>query len=569
MASTNTKKSIKDIQSQIFLYKETDKYDFSLPTTSNDTEEDIEENSNQIEKVFTKLADNLEYMKVQYNALINSDVIIRDFTLTAKDKDYTAFLIYFDGMVDATIINDFILKPLMLRNRANTYNEEPFKTLPNNPSVRVRKAEKFNLEDYIYNKLLPQNSVKKKDEFKELISDINSGNCILFVDKLSTAFSLDTKGFKARSIGEPNNEIVVHGSQEAFVEVIRTNTSILRRLANTEDLVIESTDVGNISKTQVAICYLKSIANADLVSEVKFRVNNLDVDSLLSSGQLEQLIQDDNSSFPQVLSTERPDKAVNHLFEGRIVIIVNGSPYVLVVPGVLIDFMSSPEDLNLKYQYSNILRVVRLIAAFFALLLPGLYIAISCYHQELIPTSLLFAIASSRESVPFPVIFEIIIMEVSFELIREAGLRVPSPIGPTIGIVGALILGEAAVSAGIVSPILIIIVAITGICSFAVPDFSLSFTLRFLRFIFLALGYMAGFLGIALGIFAYICTLVNLKSFGASYTAPYVPSSAKNTRSSFFVRPIWKREKRSGFLSPKNQFDEGSISMLWKKPKRR
>lgn len=434
MSSTNTQKKLKNFLSQIFLYKETDKYDFSLPTTSTEATEDSEEidDSSKVKKVYSKLTDNLEYMKVQYNALINSDIIIRNFTLTARNKEYAAFLIYFDGMVNSTIINDFVMKPLMLRNTANTYDEQNFKPLPNNPYVKVRKAEKFDLENCIYNKLLPQNDVKKKDDFEALITDINSGNCIMFVDTISTAFSLETKGFKARSIGEPNNEIVVHGSQEAFVEVIRTNTSIIRRLANTEDLVIESTSVGKISKTQIAICYLKNIANADLVSEVKFRVNNLAIDSLLSSGQLEQLIQDDNSSFPQVLSTERPDKAVNHLFEGRVVIIVNGSPYALIVPGVLIDFISSPEDLNLKYQYANVLRIVRLIAAFFALLLPGLYIAITCYHQELIPTPLLFEIASSRESVPFPVIFEIIIMEVSFELIREAGLRVPSPIGPTI-----------------------------------------------------------------------------------------------------------------------------------------
>ena len=204
---------------------------------------------------------------------------------------------------------------------------------------------------------------------------------------------------------------------------------------------------------------------------------------------------------------------------------------------------------------------------FFSLLLPGLYIAISTYHPELIPTELLFAIAASRESVPFPIIFEIVIMEISFELIREAGLRVPSPIGPTIGIVGALILGEAAVSASVVSPILIIIVSITAICSFAVPDFSLSFTLRFLRFLFLFLGYIAGFLGIAFGLFIYIAILSNLKSFGVPYLAPYFPSGNKDTDSSLFLRPIWLREQRPDFLDTKKISEEGPISMLWKKPK--
>ena len=208
-----------------------------------------------------------------------------------------------------------------------------------------------------------------------------------------------------------------------------------------------------------------------------------------------------------------------------------------------------------------------MLAMFFTLLLPGLYIAITSYHPELIPTELLFAIAESRESVPFPIIVEIIVMELSFELIREAGLRVPSPIGPTIGIVGALILGEAAVSASIVSPILIIVVSITAICSFAVPDFSLSFTLRFLRFLFIFLGYIAGFLGIALGLFIYVAILNSLKSFGVPYLSPYVPVQTKDTNSAFFIQPLWFREKRADFLKTKKPFSEGAISMLWKKPK--
>ena len=541
--------SLKTIFNNVFLYNESKQYDFSLPDTTSSIPEGKEEN---IPNVFLDLQENLKFIKITYNSLINSDIVIRDFTLISQGKKYKAFLVYIDGMSDSKIINNFILKPLMMRNKSNTFNT----SLHRNPD----------LENYIYKSLIPQNDIKKKKDFKEIINDINSGNCILFVDSIDTAFSLDTKGFKSRSINTPNNEVVIRGSQEAFVEVIRTNTSILRRLVNNENLVIENTKVGKLSKTNVAVCYLKNIVNDDLVAEVKFRINNLDIDSLVSSGGLEQLIQDTDSSLPQMLATERPDKAVNHLFEGRVVIIVNGSPYVLIVPCVLVDFISSPEDLNLKYQYSNMLRIMRLIATFFTLLLPAFYLSVSGYHQELIPTALLFAIASTRETIPFSVFFEIILMEVSFELIREAGLRVPSPVGPTIGIVGALILGEAAVSADIVSPILIIIIAITGICSFAIPDFSLSFSFRLLRFIFLLLGYIAGMLGIAVGIFIAMCNLASLKSFGVPYTAPYLPSSSKNSRTSFFVRPIWRRQKRAPFLKPKQTDDEGTISMLWKKP---
>ena len=551
----------KTIFSNLFIYHETKKYDFDLPETQIDNPN--EETSNSLGNVSKNIDNNLNTIKIVYNSLINSDIKIREFTLVAQNIEYKAFLIYIDGMSDATLINNFILKPLMLRNPSNTYISNPPKSIPNNSHIKVRKI--FNLENYIYKSLLPQNDIKKKADLKELISDINSGNSVLFVDTLNIAFSLDVKGFKSRSISSPNNEVVVRGSQESFVEVIRTNTSILRRLVNNENLIVENIEVGKISKTKVAVCYLKNLANDTLVAEVKFRINNLDIDSLVSSGELEQLIQDNGYSLPQLIATERPDKAVNHLYEGRVVIIVNGSPFVLVAPCVFVDLITSPEDLNLKYQYSNLLRIMRFIAAFFALLLPAFYLSVSAYHQELIPTSLLFAIASSRESVPFSIFFEIILMEVSFELIREAGLRVPSPVGPTIGIVGALILGEAAVSADIVSPILIIIIAITGICSFAIPDFSLSFSFRFLRFIFLILAYVAGMLGIAVCSFICLCILSNIKSFGVAYTAPYLPSSSKNTRTSFFVRPVWKREKRAPFLNPKSEDEEANISMLWKK----
>ena len=300
-------------------------------------------------------------------------------------------------------------------------------------NITVRRVKKFNLEDYIYNSLVPQNTIKKVNNFEEAFSSVNSGDCALFVDTLSVAFVIDVKGFETRSVSEPKNEVVVRGSQEAFVEKLRTNTSMLRRLTSNENLIIESSTVGKVSKTKVAICYIKSIANSDLVAEVKYRINNLNVDSIISSGQLEQLIQDNSSlAFPQIIATERPDKASNHMLEGRVVVIVDGSPYCLIMPGIFIDFLSSPEDVNIKYQYANLLKIIRIVAFVITLFLPGVYVAITNYHTELLPTELLFTIAAARNTVPFPVIFEILLMEFSFELIRESSLRVPTPIGPTI-----------------------------------------------------------------------------------------------------------------------------------------
>lgn len=575
MDNINKKKFFKAFNS-LFEYKEKTEYNFIIPRTSN-TESNInisyedEINKTQLETepkyIFPSLSVNLEYMKVKYNTLINSDIVIREFTLTARNKQYSAFLLYIDGMVDTNLINDFVLNPLMLRNRANIFDGDENKVVKEavTNNISVRRIKKFDLLDYIFNNLMPQNSVQKIKTFDELILGINSGNCALFIDTLDTAFDIDVKGFKQRSIDKPDNEIVIRGSQEGFTETIRTNTSLIRRFVNNENLIIENIKVGTLSKTNCAVCYMKNIANNELVSEVKYRLNNINVDYLISSGQLEQLIEDNgNYSLPQLISTERPDKATNYLLDGRVVILINGSPYSLIAPGTLLDFLASPEDLNLKYQFANLLKLIRILAFILTLLLPGLYVAITSFHQELIPTELLFAIVASRESVPFPIIFEIFLMEFSFELIREAGLRVPSPIGPTIGIVGALILGQAAVEASIVSPILIIIVAITGISSFAIPDFSLSFHCRIARFIYIILGYLLGFLGIALGLFIHLLIIANLKSFGFSYLQPYVPVARASK--GIMLSPAWKREYRADFLNTKRPKKQDKISMSWKYP---
>ena len=567
-----------EILKKIFL--DNDIYDFTLETTTNPIVNESDQNKCSLslnkqevnlkspKKVFEVLDLNLEYMKTRYNSMVNSDIQIREFILNAKNRQYKAFLVFIDGMVNNSSMNDFVLKPLMLKNLSNMADDQDrvvLQTLTNN--ITVRKIKKFNIIDYISSSLLPQNTIKKTNDFDELVSGINEGNCALFIDTLDIAFNIEVKGFEKRSLDNPNNEVVVRGSQVGFTENLRTNTSLLRRYINNENLIIESTTLGVLSKTSCAICYLKNVANSDLVSEVKFRVNNLDVDYIISSGQLEQLIQD-NGAFllPQIISTERPDKASSMLFEGRVCIIVNGSPFVLVVPGNITDFLGSPEDLNLKHQYSNFIRVLRVIALFITILLPGFYMAITNFHQELIPTELLFAIVASRESVPFPILLEILMMEFSFELIREASLRVPNPIGPTIGIVGALILGQAAVEASIVSPILIIIVSITAICSFSIPDISLGFHARLSRFIYILLGGITGFLGIASGIIIHLIIICGIKSFGTNYFESDILSKIK-TGKGIILPPPWKRENRAEYLKTKRPKEQNEISMKWKEIK--
>ncbi len=561
--------NLKNIWNKIFSYHPYNEYEFNLPeeeaweaNLKNDKISDVKEK----QKIYPSLNVNKEFLQTKYNLLINSDIILRDFTLNARGKQYHAFLIYIDGMVDSKIMDDFVLKPLMLRNRNNLFDGPQTKVVSEavTNNITVRKVKKFDLSGYLMNCLMPQNTVTEITDFDEAATGINSGNCVLFVDTLSSAFDIEVKGFKQRSIEKPTNEMVIKGSHEAFVENIRTNTSLIRRIVNNENLIVENLEVGKITKTKCTVCYMKNLANPDLINEVKYRLNNLSVDSLLSAGELEQLIVDSNDlSVPLVLSTERPDKVTKYLLNGRVAVLINGTPYALIMPAVLIDFLSSAEDTNLKVTFSNFLRLLRIFAAFITLFLPGLYIAITSFHQEILPTSLLYSILAARASVPFPIITEILIMEFSFEMIREAGLRVPSSIGTTISIVGALVLGQAAVSAGIVSPILIIVVALTGISSFAIPDFYFGFHLRYFRFLFIILGFMAGFLGIAIGLFVYISLLCNQKSFGVSFTAPFAPST-NHKGNGYLLPPIWEREYRAPYIAPTKEKSQEKISMKWK-----
>lgn len=422
----------KNIFNTFFGYSEKENYNFILPNSSNDIDnKEFKKIDN--ETVSNSLKHNLEYLKVKYNMLINNDIKIREFSLNFQKKKYPAFILYIDGMIDGNNINDFVLKPILLKSSIKM--EDSIKK--NETTLKTKSTpDKNDLEYFLYSNLIPQNSISKENEFKNIIPKVNSGFCALFVETLNVSICIEAKGFKTRSISQPITEAVVKGSHEGFVENIRTNTSMLRKIVNNEKLIIEESEVGNLNKTKIAICYLKDITNDDLVSEIKYRFNNLKIDYVLSSNQLEQFIKDNiSSAFPQTISTERPDKASNYLMLGRVVVLVNGSPFSIILPASLVDFLTSPEDFNLNYHYANFLRLLRGLALVCALLVPGMYVAITMFHYELIPSELLFAIIASREAIPFPIIFEIIIMEICFELIQEASIRVPSSFSTTVGII--------------------------------------------------------------------------------------------------------------------------------------
>lgn len=511
-----------------------------------DAQKNKKKESEDKSEISTSLSDNLEYMKKIYTVPINGDVVIREFKITFKDKTVDAFIIFIDGMTNGTVINTNMLQPLMLLSNLNI------------------KDVSEGLEEHIKNRLVPHNQLKIFRSYKDVIDQINFGGCGLFVDGIDVAYAADAKGWEHRGVERPNTEMVIRGPQEGFTEVLRANTALVRKILKDEDLIVEDIAVGKRSRTPCAILYIKDITNDSLVEEVRKRIKSIRVDYVLDSGELEQYIEE--SSFlpaPQIFATERPDRVAYMLAQGRVAVIVHGSPFALVMPVTGTDLVHSAEDVYIRFPYATLLRLIRILGIFMALLLPGFYVAITNYHQEMIPTDLIFAISASREKVPFPSVVEILIMEVSFELIREAGIRIPGPIGPTLGIIGALILGQAAVAANIVSPILIIIVAVTGIGSFAVPNFSLAFAFRIMRFAFIFLGAAIGFLGITTGVFVMGIALCAAKSFGVPFMAPFGPRTAGSFANQIIRAPIWKQEKRDDYVNPKDIRRQAKISRGW------
>lgn len=493
-----------------------------------------------------QLSENLKTIEDRFSASLNGDLIIRKFGITVKDSIIPAFLVFFDGLVSTKVIDDDILQPLMLLSNLDI------------------KDDGNDILKYIRSHILPHNQLKEVRTHQEIIDEVYFGGCGLYIDGLDTAFAADVKNFPGRSVERPNNELVIRGPQEGFTENLRDNTGLIRKRLMDQNLIAENIIIGNRSKTPCSIMYIKDIANESLVNEVRRRLKNIDVDYIMDTGELEQFIEDDPSlPAPQMLATERPDRVCTMLIEGRVAIIMHGSPFALVVPITSNDIMYSAEDQFLRFPYSNLLRFIRILAILMSLLLPGIYLAITNYHHEMIPTDLLLAILSAREKVPFPSVVEVFLMEISFELIREAGIRIPGPIGPTLGIIGALILGQAAVEANIVSPILIIVVALTGLGSFAIPNFSAGFAFRILRFGFIILAALSGFLGITVGLILIGLWMVSAKSFGVPYFAPVAPRTAGGFTDAIFKSPAWKQEKRPDYINAKKNKMQPRISRKW------
>lgn len=485
---------------------------------------------------------NLTFVEKEMNAPVNKDVVIRRFKV---GRVIDAFIVFIEGMIDRKVVNESILKPLMT------------------PGVMEENIDPTLRLQYINDNIITTDETRFLHTLRDIFAHVLSGATVLLVDGCGQGLAIGSQGFETRAIDRPQTENVVRGSQEGFTENLRTNITMLRRIIRNRDLITEMFTIGNTNQNRVAIIYLQGIANPAVINEVKRRILSIQTDFIFGAGAIQQFIEDQPFMLaPQALTSERPDRTASHIMEGKVAILSDGEPFSLVVPITFDALFHSPEDGYVRWQFASFARIIRLIGFLVAALLPSLYLALVTHHHQTIPTDLLFAIARAREQVPFPTIVEVLLMEVSFELIREASIRVPGVTGTTLGIVGALILGQAAVAAKIVSPILIIVVAVTGLGSFAITSYELGFGVRILRFFFIFLASVLGFFGISVGLLIVSSLAVSMKSFGVPFFATWWPRTSARF-DSVIRKPIWNQEERPDYLQPLNKRRQPKISRGW------
>ena len=444
---------------------------------------------------------NNENMKILKDNLFTQcyDLVIRKISHQEKQL----LVVYFDTLIEKEWVYDNLIRPLT-------------RSPVDNPQV-------------IEEELLETGSVKRLTDFTQVTEQLTMGDVVIFTHSSDIGLAVNLPGWKLRSVNEPKSEVVVRGPKEGFIESLNINVGLLRRRFRTSDLKTELLTVGQKGKTNLSLIYLDNTVDKDVLNEVRNKLSKIDHDLVFDTSQIEQLIEDRTfSPFPQIVSTERPDTLAIALSQGRVGLMMEGSPEALIMPGLFIDFLHSIEDYYHRFYFSLAIRFLRYIMYGIALILPGLYIAVTTYHQEMIPTPLLISLTSARTGVPLPAVIEALSMEIVFEALREAGIRLPKAVGQAVTIVGALVIGEAAVTAGIVSQPMVIIVALTGIASFTIPGYNAAISARLLRFPIMLLAASTGLFGILVALLILIIHLASLESFGISYLSPINKLSTEN-----------------------------------------
>lgn len=467
----------------------------------------------------------------------SDDIIQRDFLIGKKIR---ATLFFVDGLADSDSIEEDVLRPLIYFTDVARYHK------------------KIEFIKYLETEVVTFSELTEEASLEKAMVPFLSGETILVIDGIKELILLETRKFNERNITEPESEIVVQGPRDGFVETLHTNVLQVRRRVRNSNLTVQFGVIGRRSKSDFAILYLRGIANEEHIKEMRYRISCIDNDQVIDTGTLEQFIEDNVLSiFPQMLRTERVDKTVTALMDGQVVVFHDGSPFSLMAPVTFHMLFRSPEDYYGRWHIGSLVRSLRYLSAFIATFLPAIYIAMVSYHQGMLPTTLALSIAGSREGVPFPAFIEALIMEVTFELLREAGVRLPRAVGQTIGIVGGLVIGDAAVRAGIVSPIMVIVVAITAIASFTLPDYNVSVSLRILRFLMMLSAAVFGLYGILIVYIIINIHLVGLKSFGTYYTSPFAPYRFEEWKDLVFRAPISMLKDRFSELKPKDKKRQG------------
>lgn len=430
-----------------------------------------------------------------------SDIKMREMMLGRK-KNVRCFLAYIEVAVSNILMETTALGRLL------SYLEQA----PGEEIVEILDKNALGIAD-----------VTPFETMEEAAQGMLTGDAILFVDGYPKALKISDKGYPNMGVTEADSEKVIRGSNEGFADSIKVNTALIRKRVRSTKVKVKEMRPGVRSHTNVNLVYMEDLAYPEIIAEVEKRLNRYEIDGVLDSGVIEQLAEEKwYSPFPQFQTTQRPDRAAMAILEGRVVVLSDNSPVALILPTDYNSFIKTSDDYYNRWEVATFGRLLRYIASFFAMTFPGLYLAVTNFHTQVLPTTLLLSFQAARQGVPFPAVFEVLLMEISFELLREAGVRLPGAMGNTIGIVGGLIIGQAAVEANLVSPIVVIIVAFTALCSFAIPNEEFAFSFRILKFVFIAVCAWLGYFGFLISLLMVLIHLSHLTSFGIPYLMPFV-----------------------------------------------
>lgn len=488
----------------------------------------LHDDKNQITALFSKVLDeNIDTLSALFENC--SDVVKRKLSVGGENK-VDIFIIYVDNMIDKELLEMNTLQQL-------------FRDLKDMP-----ETDKF---EFIKDRGIQTVDLIEVTTIAELVDQMLSGDTLILVDGYDKALRVSMRNSPNRGVPTSENEATVRGSKESFSEAFFINRVLLRRRIKDTNLKMKPFKIGTRTLTDVAVCYLDGVAKPEVVAEIERRLNEYVIDGILDSGMLEQLTERNTySPFPEFQSTERPDKAAAALLEGRVVVLVDNSPVATILPTTLNSFFQASEDAYTRWEVATFLRLLRYIGAFITMALPGLYVAVLNYNAELLSPAMSLSFAAARGGVPFSVLVEVIIMEISFQMLLEAGIRMPKPMGGTLGIVGGLIIGDAAVNANIVSPIVVIVIALTAITAFTVPNEPFASAFRIVRYFILALSAFLGLFGFIIGITCLLIHLGGLKSFGMPYMVPFAASGinqGSDTKDGMVRFPFKKLRRRPLF----------------------